>query len=314
MSYDGPDVPTLDRRSFVKASLIPAAAPIAAMLANTAAEGDDLEQGIAPDGPDLIDCNVHLFEWPFRRLKYDRTETLLTKLRKHRIAQAWAGSFEAILHKQLDASNRRLAEECRTHGQSLLIPIGSVNPAWPDWEEDLRRCHEQYHMPGVRLYPAYHGYTLDHPEFIRLLGEAAKRGLLVQIALRLEDERVHHPAIDVPAVDPSPLAGAWKKTPGTKVQLINAAGPLLGNHVATLVRETQITFDVAAVEGNGGVGRLIEGKNPSYRGAIPVERLAFGSHAPFFPCESALMKLFESPLSLEQLTKIMRENARRLIG
>jgi predicted TIM-barrel fold metal-dependent hydrolase len=314
MSYDGPDVPTLDRRSFVKASLIPAAAPIAAMLANTAAEGDDLEQGIAPDGPDLIDCNVHLFEWPFRRLKYDRTETLLTKLRKHRIAQAWAGSFEAILHKQLDASNRRLAEECRTHGQSLLIPIGSVNPAWPDWEEDLRRCHEQYHMPGVRLYPAYHGYTLDHPEFVRLLGEAAKRGLLVQIALRLEDERVHHPAIDVPAVDPSPLAGAWKKTPGTKVQLINAAGPLLGNHVATLVRETQITFDVAAVEGNGGVGRLIEGKNPSYRGAIPVERLAFGSHAPFFPCESALMKLFESPLSLEQLTKIMRENARRLIG
>ena len=101
-----------------------------------------------------------------------------------------------MLHKQLDAINRRLAEECRARGDGMLVPIGSVNPAWPDWEEDLRRCHEQYRMPGVRLYPAYHGYTLDHPEFARLLGEAAKRGLLVQIVLRMEDERVHHVAIE----------------------------------------------------------------------------------------------------------------------
>ena len=70
----------------------------------------------------------------------------------------------------------------------------------------------------------------------------------------------------------------------------------------------------AATEGNGGVGRLIEGKNYSYRGAIPVERLLFGSYAPYFPCESALMKLFESPLSLEQLGKLMSANAQRLIS
>ena len=81
-----------------------------------------------------------------------------------------------------------------------------------------------------------------------------------------------------------------------------------------MVRETQVAFDIAATEGNGGVGQLIEGTNYSYRGAIPVERLLFGSHAPFFPCESALMKLFESPLGLDQLDKLMSANARRLIG
>ena len=235
-------------------------------------------------------------------------------MRRHRITQAWAGSFEAVLHKQLDASNRRLAEECRTRGDGMLIPIGTVNPDWPDWEEDLRRCHERHGMRGLRLYPAYHGYTLDHPEFARMLGEAAKRGMLVQVVLRLEDERVHHPAIDVPLVNVSPLLDVLKKVPSAKVQLINSAGPLLGNNVPALVRETQVTFDIAATEGNGGVGRLIEGTNPSYRGAIPADRLLFGSHAPFFPCESALMKLFESPLGLEQLEQLMRANARRLIG
>ncbi len=270
MPHDGPELPAIDRRSFVKASLIPVAFPIAAELASRSAPGAEPAPGSAPAGPDIIDCNVHLFEWPFRRLKYAQTEALVAKLRKHRIKQAWAGSFEAVLHKQLDAINRRLADEWRTRGDGVLIPFGSVNPAWPDWEEVLRRCHEQYHMPGLRLYPAYHTYTLDHPEFVRLLNEAAKRGILVQIAMRLEDERVHHPAIDVPTVNATPLTDALKRVANAKVQLVNSAGPLLGGNVSALVRETQVTFDIAATEGNGGVGRLIEGKNPSYRGAIPA--------------------------------------------
>jgi predicted TIM-barrel fold metal-dependent hydrolase len=314
MPQDCPETRTIDRRGFVKASLIPAAFSIPALSSCPSAQGGQPAQGSAPTGPDIIDSNVHLFDWPFRKLKYARTEALIDKLHQHRITQAWAGSFEAVLHKQLDAINRHLAEECRSYGDGMLIPIGSVNPAWSDWEEDLRRCHEQYRMPGLRLYPAYHGYTLDHPEFKRMLGAAASRGLLVQIVLRLEDERVHHAATDISTVNVSPLPELLKQIPQAKVQLINSAGPLLGNVASDLVRETKVAFDIAATEGNGGVGRLIEGTNPSYRSGIPVDRLVFGSHAPFFPCESAVMKLFESPLSIEQLEKLMYANAQRLIG
>jgi predicted TIM-barrel fold metal-dependent hydrolase len=314
MTHDCHGAPTTDRRSFVKAALIPAAVPIASRLSVAAPQYAETATGRLAPGPEIIDSNVHLFQWPFRNLKYASTEKLIAKLRKHRITKSWAGSFEAVLHKQLDAVNRRLAEECRTHGEGALVPIGSVNPASPDWEEDLRRCHEQYRMPGLRLYPAYHGYALDHPQFMRLLSLGAKRDMLIQIVMRMEDERVHHTAIDVAPVNASPLAEVLKNVPQAKVQLINSAGPLLGNNVSALVRETRITFDIAATEGNGGVGRLIDGANPSYRGAIPVERLLFGSYAPYFPCESAVMKLFESPLSVEQLEKVMHANARRLIS
>jgi uncharacterized protein len=310
MPHDRHHRPAINRRTFVKASLIPAVFPLAASLAGPDAQGAQP----APAGPEIIDTNVHLFQWPFRKLKYDRTEALIAKLKRHRITQAWAGSFEAVLHKQLDQINRRLAEECTARGGGMFVPIGSVNPAWPDWEEDLRRCHEQYRMKGVRLYPAYHGYALDHPEFARLIAEAAKRDLLLQIVLRMEDERVHHQAIAISAVNVAPLVDLLKNVPQAKVQLINSAGPLLGNNVESLVRETKVTFDIAATEGNGGVGRLIEGKLYSYRGAIPVERLLFGSHAPYFPCESALFKLFESPLSLDQLEKLMSANASRTIS
>lgn len=304
----------VDRRSFVGTSLLPAAATFAATV--SAHNPLAAETGPAPAtaAPEIIDSNVHLFQWPFRRLKYDTPPALIDKLRRHRIRQAWAGNFESLLHTQLDAANQRLFEECQTHGAGMLVPIGSVNPAGPDWEEDLRRCQEQYRMPGVRLYPTYHGYALDHPDFTRLLKVAEQRQMLVQIVLRMEDERVHHTALSAPPVDVSPLANILADLPRVSVQLINSAGPLLRNSLEELVRTTRVTFDIAATEGNGGVGRLINGTNPSYRGAIPVDRLLFGSHAPFFPCESAVMKLFESPLTLQQLQPLMHGNAERLLS
>jgi predicted TIM-barrel fold metal-dependent hydrolase len=44
-----------------------------------------------------------------------------------------------------------------------------------------------------------------------------------------------------------------------------------------------------------------------------VERIVFGSHAPYFPCESAVFKLFESPLGRPELEKVMRGNAQRFL-
>jgi hypothetical protein len=278
------------------------------------ARGAESPPGEAGTGPEIVDSNVHLFRWPFRGLKYDRTEALVRKMRRHRIKEAWAGSFDAVLHKQLDAANRRLADECRERGGGLLIPVGSVNPAWPDWEEDLRRCHEQYRMPGIRLYPAYHGYELDHPELLRLLVAAARRGLLVQIAIRMEDERVHHPSVVAPVVNAAPLPEILVKVPDVRVQLLNADTVFRSGCVRALIERTRTTFDISAVEGDGGIGRLIADAHPTYRGGVPVERLLFGTHAPFFPCESALLKLFESPLDRPQLDKIMFANARRLLG
>jgi hypothetical protein len=296
----------------LKGSLLPAAAlPLLSIRAVHAAAVQE-QQPAAAAPPGIIDTHVHLFDWPFRRLKYAQTAALLAKLKKHRITQAWAGTFQALLHKNLDAANARLVEECRRHGDGFFIPIGSVNPVWPDWEEDLRRCHEVHRMSGIRLYPNFHNYSLDRPELARLLELAARRGLLVQIVIEMEDERVHHPIVTVPPVNATPLAAVLKQLPQAKVQLLNGVTALARGGSA-LAQASGLVFDIANLEGTGAVGRLIEGKHPSIRSLIPASRLLFGSHAPFFPCEAALFRLFESPLEKDQLLPIMRDNARSLL-
>jgi predicted TIM-barrel fold metal-dependent hydrolase len=305
--------PAFDRREFLKGSLLPAAA-LPLLASRALGTSADEEQPAASAGPPgIIDTNVHLFDWPFRRLKYATTTALLAKLKKHRITQAWAGTFQALLHKNLDAANARLADECRRHGDGFFVPIGSVNPVWPDWEEDLRRCHEVHHTPGIRLYPNFHNYKLDRPEFARLLELASRRGLLVQIVIDMEDERVHHPVVTVPPVDAAPLAAVLKQVPQAKVQLLNGV-TALQRAGSALALETGVAFDIANLEGTGAVGRLIEGKHWSIRTQVPAARLLFGSHAPFMPCEAALLRLFESPLEKEQLLPIMRDNAQKLLA
>src|SRR6185295_9498157 len=219
-----------------------------------------------------------------------------------------------LLHKNLDGVNARLAEECQANGVGMLLPFGTVNPALPDWEEDLRRCQEKYRMPGIRLYPSYHNYTLQKPEVARLLQLAEERGLIVQLAVRMEDPRVHLPVTRTPSVDVAALPELLAALPRIRFQLLNAFNAtesLRGQVGRRLIEQTRVTVDFSHVEGQGGLGKLIAGDADNGRPPLQVERIVFGSHAPFFPCESALFKLFESPLGRGDLEKVMRGNAER---
>jgi uncharacterized protein len=287
----------LDRRSFLKTATTAIGFTLLGVDARAAGN-------LARPRDGLIDVNVNLSRWSLRRLPLDDTTALVAKLRKQGVTQAWAGSFDGLVHKDIASVNTRLAEECRRHGRGLLVPFGSINPKLPDWEEEVRRCVEQHQMPGLRLHPNYHGYKLDDPDFARLLRLAADGGLIVQLALVMEDERMMHPLLRVEPVDPAPLAKLVERTPGLRLVLLNALGRLRGQPLLDLITAGEVYLEISMLEGVGGISNLLA--------QVPTDRVLFGSYAPLFYLESSLLKLKESPLTEDQRRAIRNGNARRL--
>lgn len=286
----------MGRRAFLQAAAAASAVPTV---------GADLaQQPVARQ--ELIDVNVYLSRWPFRRYPYDEAPALVSSLRQHGVVQAWAGTFDALLHKDLAGANGRLAEDCRRHAPGWLVPLGCINPLLPDWPEELRRCVEVHRMPGIRLHPNYHGYGLEHPEFGRLLGLAAQRGLIVQLVVIMEDERMMHPLVRVPPVELGPLAPLVRKLSNLRLVLLNAMRTVREPALAALVRAGQVYVEIAMLEGVGGVERLLA--------ALPADRVLFGSFSPMFYFEAAAGKLQESELTPHQRRAIAAGNARALLA
>jgi predicted TIM-barrel fold metal-dependent hydrolase len=254
----------------------------------------------------VLDVNVSLSRWPFRRLAGEEPSALVAKLRGKGVVQAWAGTFDGIFHKDLGAANARLAKECLEFGQGLLVPFGSVNPTLPNWQEDLRRCQEEHKMPGIRLHPNYHGYKLDEPVSRELLKLAAARKLIVQLALCMEDERTQHPLMRVPPVDPGPLAGIVDSEPELRLVILNVFPQFGIEKLRPLSNSGRVYFDLSMVERIGAVARLAE--------QVSFPQVLFGSNYPLFYLESALLKVQESGLTETQERAVLVENARRLMG
>jgi predicted TIM-barrel fold metal-dependent hydrolase len=284
----------LDRRELFHSALMGATAMVHSELA-AGEESEPLPLGV-------VDTNVNLFQWPFRRLLLDRTEVLVRKLRSLRIDQAWVGSFEGLLHRDITAVNQRVFDECRQHPE--LIPIGSINPMLPDWQSDLKVCFGQFKVPAIRLHPNYHGYTLAEPVFAEVLRRVASAGRLVQLCVAMEDVRTQHPLMRVPDVDLSPLADVMKAIPQARVQLLNYRPRL--SVPDSLAQIPGLYFDTARVEGTDGVATLLH--------SVKGERVMFGTHAPFLIPEASLIRVAEANLSDDAMRALLGGTARGLIG
>ncbi|MGQ9733191.1 MAG: amidohydrolase family protein, partial [Candidatus Zipacnadales bacterium] len=112
-------------------------------------------------------------------------------LKREAITQAIVSSLPAVLYKNPQEGNVQLVEEISQRSR-FFIPFAVLNPAFPGWREDLRRCAEELGLKGLRLYPNYQQFSLRSRETKALVQAATELGWVTCVSIRLEDERFHH--------------------------------------------------------------------------------------------------------------------------
>ena len=256
----------------------------------------------------LIDTNAYLGPYAFRRLRHNTPAELLKLMDAKGITRAAVSSAAAITYRNPQSGNEDLAEAVRPH-RDRLIPLAVINPFYAGWKDDLRICHEEFGMKGLRLYPKWHHYELTDPCCLELVRLAAERKMVVSIPLRAEDSRQRSWLVDVPDLRPADLVPLVKACPKAQFLFVNGAG-FAGTPLGQKDKELPANYVIeisrlTAVMANE-IGQLVTRLGP--------DRVVFGTGMPFNSPDPSLVKLEVLDVPEEVKEQIRWKTAAKLFG
>ena len=251
----------------------------------------------------IIDVNAYLGHFAFRRLRHNTAASLLALMDAKSIDKAVVSSAAAITYRNTQAGNEEVAEETKGH-HDRLIPFAVINPFYAGWQDDLKICHDEFGMTGLRLYPKWHNYTLSSPCCRELVAAATERAMVVSIPLRVEDSRERSWLLNVPDMPLEEIVDLVKAHPKARFILLNGigyTGSPLGRKDNGLPSNYAIELSrLSAVLANE-IGRLIAN--------LGAERIMFGTGMPFNYPDPALVKLEVLDATEPDKEKIRSQNA-----
>jgi len=256
----------------------------------------------------IVDVNAYLGHYAFRRLQHNTPDALLRLMDSKGIDQAVVSSLAAITYRNAQAGNEDLAAAVKSH-RDRLIPLAVINPSYAGWRDDLKICHDEFGMRGLRLYPKWHRYELSDLCASDLMAMAGERNMPISIPLRVEDYRQRSWLVDVPDIPHSELADLVEKHPDVKFILLNGdnfSGSSLGRKDRQLPANYWIEISRLSALTANEIGKLIA--------ALGSERLMFGTGMPLKYPDPALLKLDVLDESNETKERIRWQNASAVLG
>lgn len=250
----------------------------------------------------LIDVNTYIGHWAFRQLRHNTTEALVRRMDEHNIDWAVVASTHGILYKNVHPANKELAEQTRSF-RDRLIPFATLNPTYPGWEEDLRRCAEELELCGIRLYPQYHGYQLTDQVSLELIDAVTELGWAVQVPMRIVDRRQRHVFDLAEDLKPDEFEKAFSLRPKTQWMILNGLG----------FNGKRLPADAHFLIGISRLTSVLQRNIPTLIKTAGCEHLAFGTMMPFKTPYPTLLKL-EILDASEERKKIAWRNAAKMLG
>jgi predicted TIM-barrel fold metal-dependent hydrolase len=251
----------------------------------------------------IIDVNAYLGHFAFRRLRLNNVAGLLALMDRARIDRAIVSSASAIAYRNPQPGNEDVAAEIRAH-RDRLTAFAVLNPAYAGWRDDLKICHQQFGMRGIRLYPRWHDYRLTDPACQDMVRAATELRMAISIPIRVEDRRQGSWLVDIPDVDREEIARLIQACPDARFVLVNGSGYVassLGRQNNGLPANYVLDTSLLTAELGNEIGQLLEN--------LGEDRIVFGTGIPFhYPGPSfAKLELLNSPESVKD--KLRSRNA-----
>ncbi len=230
-----------------------------------------------------VDICTFLGRWPFRPLR-GTAAGLARVMRRNGIDRALASPFEGLFYADPEPANEELLRALRGRRRLWAAPI--INPAAPDWREQMSRLARNRQVRAFRVAPTFHGYETGLcAEAAR---EAARLGRALMVQVRLEDERHHSPILDLPAAPVGEITALAAAAPGARIVVSAARLDEVLEAAPQVKGRRNLWFDLSHLDGLDCIRDA--------RRAVGARRLAFSTAWPFFYARSSVLKVEEAQL------------------
>lgn len=255
----------------------------------------------------IIDSNVLIGNWPFRKLPYTEASQVRKTLTASGISHAVAGSLDAILFRNVQDGNEILYNALAQH-RDFFTPAATINPSYPRWEKDYEQAIQEK-CAAIRIWPEYQGWCLLDSCAFELYRACKEDKLPLVLTAEIEDQRQRHP-LDKPADwAGGDLKRLIEEMAGLKVLVVNARAEKVKEVALALSEENRkrIFFDISALW-----GAFVDDLDLCFE-QVGISQFVFGSHAALKTPEAAITKLNLSSIKEQDKRKICALNIRQLM-
>lgn len=276
----------------------------------------------------IVDANAYVGNFPWRGLDSEASD-VVDAMDREGVDQAIVSSFDAVFYRNPQPGNRELAEGIAGF-EDRFVPFATIDPTYPLWEDDLAECIEALGMAGVRLFPLYHDYPIDHPTVVDLMDACAEYDVPVMFVGMLEDKRQHHSNWRLRDYDDvgskhwsneqaEALVDVLQASPEVDVVVANA-----WTHAEIIVRETKTSYPNGVRLNNevrsGETYFVLDDlymyfphQGEEIAESVGADRLVTGPKLPLMNFQAHYIYTEQFPVSEEERDRIRSANVRSLL-
>lgn len=243
----------------------------------------------------ITDTNAVWGVWPIQRTSFPTLHSLDKEYERLGIGEVWLSAAASILAPEPDESDDVLFSQMAVYPR--FRPVKTINPILANWESALRQSVAHHGIVAVKLFPTYHGYSLDKPFVDDLCELCAALNLPVLIQIRVNDERNQPDCLQVAGVPTESIANLSIRHPSTS---FIALSPYLSELDSLAGGGENLRADLSYLDAIKPLERAKQ--------RLPISRLVFGSGALWLVPNAARLKLDYCKLPQEEIAAIAAEN------